>query len=71
MAGGPNAASIACLICFRDTQQLVEAKRTAEGMENDQYVCEKSHKFGVDWRRGAPKTPQWPPGPEFTTGLKK
>jgi hypothetical protein len=56
MAGGPNAAVMLCLSC------LGKANRTAEGAENDQYLCELCGRgFSVDWRKGPPKEPTWPP----------
>ena len=56
MAGGPNAAIMMCLECFG------RAPRIAEGMENDAYRCEQCGKgFSVDWRRGPPAKPTWPP----------
>jgi len=56
MAGGPNAAVMLCMTC------LGKANRTAEGFENDQYLCEVCGRgFFVDWRRGPPREPTWPP----------
>jgi len=56
MAGGPNAAAMLC------TQCLGKANRIAEGLEDDYYQCERcGNRFGVDWRRGKPAAPLWPP----------
>lgn len=45
-----------CLSC------LGRAVRVSEGMENDAYQCESCGKgFTVDWRRGGPDKPVWPP----------
>ena len=56
MAGGPNAAVMLCMTC------LGKANRVAEGLENDEYLCEVCGRgFLVDWRRGPPKEPTWPP----------
>ena len=41
---------------------LGKANRVAEGLENDEYLCEVcGGGFMVDWSRGAPKEPTWPP----------
>jgi hypothetical protein len=59
MAGGPNAAFMLCVACLR------RAARTAEGKESDTYRCEYcAREFAVDWRRGAPTHPTWPPSEE-------
>ena len=56
MAGGLYAATVMCLEC------LGRADRTAEGIENDQYLCSSCGRgFGIDWSRGAPMAPIWPP----------
>jgi hypothetical protein len=55
MAGGPNARIVACLHCD------ARAERTSEGSEDDYYVCDGGHEFGIDWSYGGPPTePQWP-----------
>lgn len=61
MAGGPLAQAVTCLPCLIDDSTTTKAERTVEGVETDQYRCEKGHTFGVDWRRGPATTPQWPP----------
>lgn len=59
MAGGPNAAIVACLFCFS------AADRVGEGIEDDSYLCRECGKgFGIDWRRGGPEKPCWPLTPE-------
>ena len=58
MAGGPNAKTVACMNCGE------QADRIFEGIEDDQYQCQKGHGFGIDWRRGPPEKPLWPPTPE-------
>lgn len=59
MAGGPHAHSMLCLSC------LGRAVRISEGLENDGYKCESCGKgFSVDWRRGVPEKPIWPPSEE-------
>ena len=56
MAGGPNAAAMLCMKC------LGKANRTAEGLEDDLYQCERcGNRFGIDWSHGKPPTPCWPP----------
>lgn len=59
MAGGPHAQVVPCMHC------LGRAERTHEGIEDDLYLCEAGHKFGVDWSHGGPpaKSP-WPPSEE-------
>jgi hypothetical protein len=48
-----------CLSC------LGRAVRISEGLENDAYKCEVCGKgFSVDWRRGGPDKPIWPPSQE-------
>ncbi len=59
MAGGPNAEVVMCGRC------LGRAVRTSEGLEDDWYACEAcGATFGVDWSRGAPAQPCWPPSAE-------
>ena len=70
MAGGPFANEVACLPCMMD-DVLTKATRVHEGVEDDQYRCERGHAFGVDWSRGAPAEPQWPPPKEIADSLKK
>jgi hypothetical protein len=60
MAGGPDAAIVPCMVCL-DDNALTRATRTREGVETDQYRCERGHTFGLDWRRGPATRPQWPP----------
>ena len=56
MAGGPNAAAMMCMSCGE------KAVRTYEGIEDDHYHCEQCGvEFGVDWSRGPPEQPCWPP----------
>ena len=59
MAGGPNASVVLCLHCAG------KALRTREGIEDDLYRCEDCGGiFGVDWTRGQPEKPCWPPAAE-------
>lgn len=59
MAGGPNAAVIMCMHCTG------RAVRTSEGLEDDYYRCDECGRhFGVDWSRGQPAKPCWPPTTE-------
>jgi hypothetical protein len=59
MAGGPHAAIMMCLSC------LGPADRIGEGIEDDMYQCrECGSRFGIDWRRGQPERPCWPPTAE-------
>jgi hypothetical protein len=71
MAGGPNAAVVACLTCLYDDGVVTKAERVVEGVEDDQYQCALGHGFGVDWSRGEPATPQWPPDPEEVAAAQK
>ena len=59
MAGGPNASIVMCVHCTG------KASRRYEGLEDDWYLCDECGKeFGLDWSRGQPKRPCWPPSPE-------
>lgn len=42
---------------------MSKATRVVEGAEDDQYVCERGHKFGVDYRRGPATEATWPLSP--------
>jgi hypothetical protein len=64
MAGGPFAHEVVCFECL-DAGQMVRAVRVYEGAEDDHYLCDQGHQFGIDWSRGAPDKPQWPPPPEI------
>jgi len=71
MAGGPFAHEVPCMVCMGDHDELTRATRVHEGVEDDQYVCDKGHRFGMDWR-GAPATePQWPPSPDLVAAFSK
>jgi hypothetical protein len=67
MAGGSNAATVACWKC------VGRAVRTDEGAENDWYECtECGFKFGVDWSRcGPPQKPCWPLTAEETAEARR
>jgi len=69
MAGGPNAELVVCMVCLADDQVLTKATRVHEGVEGDQYRCDKGHEFGMDWPEPATE-PQWPPGPEYAEFAK-
>jgi hypothetical protein len=60
VAGGPHAEAIACMECLGDGA-ITKAVRIVEGVETDQYRCERGHVFGVEYRRGPATEPQWPP----------
>lgn len=55
MAGGLLAAVVPCFICGN------RAERLSEGVESDQYQCEKGHLFGINWGDKPATEPQWPP----------
>lgn len=69
MAGGPHAQLMMCLVCLDDSE-VTKATRVHEGVESDQYRCEKGRTFGVDFRRGPATEPEWPPPPEVLEALK-
>lgn len=58
MAGGENARVVPCFVC------TARAERTSEGIEDDEYLCEEGHTFGIDWSYGQPSVPQWPASAE-------
>lgn len=60
MAGGPFAQQMTCLMCALDGL-VVCATRVQEGEEDDQFECPDGHGFAVNFSRGAPKAPVWPP----------
>jgi hypothetical protein len=49
---------------------VTRAERVYEGVEDDHYACVDGHAFGVDWSRGAPGSPQWPPLPEEVAAIE-
>jgi hypothetical protein len=50
------------MMCMRCGEK---AQRTYEGIEDDHYRCERcGFEFGVDWSRGPPERPCWPPSDE-------
>jgi hypothetical protein len=63
MAGGPLAQEIPCFECLGEGK-VTKATRLHEGVEDDQYECERGHKFGVDYRRGEATEATWPMTPE-------
>lgn len=69
MAGGPFAEFIVCMTCCADGV-VTRATRVYEGVEDDHYVCEQGHQFGVDWSRGPPEEVQWPPSTEMVEGIE-
>jgi len=71
MAGGPHADLVACPECLFEDGVVTKATRVYEGVEDDHYACEREHKFGIDWSRGAATEPQWPPKPELVAKFAK
>lgn len=69
MAGGPFAQHILCMTCAGDGL-VTRAERVYEGAEDDIYICPKGHEFGIDWSRGAPESPQWPPGADEVAAIE-
>ena len=69
MAGGPFAEHILCMTCAGDGV-VTRAERAYEGVEDDHYICPKGHRFGIDWSRGAPESPQWPPEPDEVAAIE-
>lgn len=69
MAGGRFAQFITCTPCAFDGV-VTRAERVRDGVETDHYRCAKGHGFGVDWRRNAPTTPQWPPAPAEVVAIE-
>lgn len=63
MAGGPLAQEIPCFECVGEGV-VSRATRLHEGVEDDQYECERGHSFGVDYRRGPATEATWPLTPE-------
>jgi len=51
------------MVCLTDGA-LTKATRIGEGVEDDRYVCELGHEFGIDWSHGAATEAQWPPSAE-------
>ncbi len=68
MAGGKFAQFVPCAVCM-ETRTLTKATRLREGVESDQYRCEKGHSFGMDWPTPATE-PQWPVPQELADALK-
>jgi hypothetical protein len=58
------------MVCLSDDNTVVRATRIREGVESDNYICEKGHDFGLDYRNGPATSPQWPPPPELAAALK-
>ncbi|HTE56518.1 MAG TPA: hypothetical protein VK698_36950 [Kofleriaceae bacterium] len=69
MAGGPFAQEIPCLECLGQSK-VSKATRVHEGVENDQYECERGHQFGVHYRRGPATEPTWPLTPEQIAAIE-
>ena len=63
MAGGPLAQEIPCFDCLAEGK-VSKATRVHEGVEDDQYECERGHQFGVDYQRGPASERTWPLTPE-------
>ena len=69
MAGGPNAAAATCLTCAL-SGTVQRSERIREGIENDWFRCALGHEFGVDFRRGPPVEPLWPPSKEEVKAIQ-
>ena len=69
MAGGELAREVVCMVCL-DSGTVTKATRIHEGVESDQYRCERQHEFGMDWSRGPATEPGWPPPPEVLQMLE-
>lgn len=69
MAGGKFAEEVCCFVCM-DEGKATRAKRVYEGIEDDHYRCDEGHEFGIDWSRGEPTEPQWPPPADIAAMLK-
>lgn len=57
------------MVCLDDAQ-LTKATRIYEGVESDEYRCDKGHQFGLDWSHGPATEPQWPPPPELVASVR-
>jgi len=68
MAGGPLAQEIPCFQCLGEGK-VTKATRVVEGVEDDQYLCELGHQFGVDYRRGPATELTWPLTPEQAAAI--
>ena len=65
MLPGLDKEEIADLLVHRiDEGRLVKAVRRHEGVETDQYGCERGHRFAMDFPRGPATEPEWPPPPD-------
>ncbi len=72
MAGGPHAQLVPCSTCLWEHKAITKATRVYEGIEDDHYVCELGHTFGVDYTHGGPPTePQWPPPQELVDAITR
>ena len=49
------------MVCYAEEDRWTKAVRIAEGVEADQYRCERGHTFGMDFPRGPAKEKSWPP----------
>jgi len=59
------------MVCMGDLGELTRAVRVSEGVESDQYRCEKGHTFGMDWHKGPAPEPLWPPDPDLVEAFAK
>ncbi|CAN5607745.1 hypothetical protein BH11MYX1_BH11MYX1_07720 [soil metagenome] len=69
MAGGKFAQFVPCSVCM-EQRLLTKATRVREGVEDDQYRCERGHTFGLDWSKGPATELQWPVPQELADALK-
>lgn len=63
---------VPCMTCMWESNTLTKATRVYEGIEDDHYLCEKGHTFGIDYDHcGPPAEPQWPPKPDLVEAMAK
>ena len=70
MAGGELANKVPCMVCLSAAKGLTLAQRIHEGLETDQYRCEKGHEFGMDFSSGPATEALWPPSLELQEYVK-
>lgn len=58
------------MVCL-EKGRLTRAIRVVEGVESDQYLCWRLHRFGMDWSRGEASERQWPPPRELRDAISR